>query len=410
MKKLRDIVICICLIYLCTFSVNLRPYAAEKTLGTLKKELASLEKQLEENQNAQALTEEQIAQTEQNIETIKNEITSLNTEIKDLGEEINKLNDDIEKKEEEIKKLINFVQVSNGESTYMEYIFGAKDFTDFIYRVAVSEQVVDYNDKLIEEYNQLIETNKKKTAELQKKQEEAMQKQQQLELERVKLGQKMSDLGEGEQDLASQIKTAKASIQKLENDGCRDNETASACFQRKNPPSSGGGGIISDTGFIRPITHGTITSEYNSGRPHPTLGGVRFHNGIDIGVSGGTPVYPTANGRVGAIVRRASCGGNQVFIYHNINGKTYTSGYLHLRSINVSVGQQVTTNTMIATSGGDPSVEWWDGCSTGAHLHFSLANGLYYSDYYDYDTYLAHTFNPRNKVNFPSTGGDFSGR
>ena len=99
-----------------------------------------------------------------------------------------------------------------------------------------------------------------------------------------------------------------------------------------------------------------------------------------------------------------------VYIHHRINGKNYTSVYMHLRNIYVSPGQSVTANTQIATMGGDPSIEYWDGCSTGQHLHFTLANGLYFKEYSSYDTFQSKTFDPRNKVNFPAVNGWFSGR
>ena len=325
------------------------------------------------------------------------------------------MNKDIEKKGQEIKSIVNFVQVANGESAYMEYIFGAKSFTDFIYRMAVSEQMANYNDKLIDEYNKMIAKNTKKQEELRQKQSILATKQQALEAENAKLGDKLADLGEGQQDLAAQIKTSKEAIASFDK-RCKDSETPSSCYVRLNPPVSNNGGsqggnIVTGGPFLRPLNSGTVTSEYNSGRPHPTLGGVRFHTGIDISASGSSvPVYASASGRVGAIVKRASCGGNQIYIYHNIGGKTYTSGYMHLRNINVSVGQTVTANTVIATMGGNPSIEYWDKCSTGQHLHFLLATGLYYTEYSNYNTFLAHTFNPRNMISFPRTGGSFVGR
>lgn len=389
--------------------------AKEKTLGEYKKDLAQLEENLRKNQSETTLTKDQINEINRNIEAIKAEIEQSNKDIENLFAEIEKLNKDIEKKSKEIKSIVNFVQVANGESAYMEYIFGAKSFTDFIYRLAVSEQMASYNDKLIDEYNEMISKNMKKQEELKQKQAVLETKQQALEVENAKLGQKLSDLGEGQQDLAAQIKTSKEAIAGFDK-RCKDSETPSACYTRLNPPVSNGGGstggnIVTSGPFIRPLTSGTVTSEYNSGRPHPTLGGVRFHTGIDISASGSSvPVYPSASGRVGAIIRKASCGGNQIYIYHNIGGKTYTSGYMHLRSINVSVGQTVNTNTVIATMGGNPSIEYWDKCSTGQHLHFLLATGLYYTEYSDYNTFLAHTFNPRNMISFPATGKSFAGR
>ena len=53
----------------------------------------------------------------------------------------------------------------DGESAYLEYTFGARDFTDFIYRTAVAEQLTKYNETLIDEFNKSIEESKQKQEE-----------------------------------------------------------------------------------------------------------------------------------------------------------------------------------------------------------------------------------------------------
>lgn len=390
----------------------LMPFGIDaKTLGQLKKELQDLEASMNQNQSETKLTQEQIDAANQNITNIKAEIETANNEIQTLIGEIEKLNEEIQKKNEEIKSIINFVQVSNGESAYMEYIFGAKDFTDFIYRVAISEQMVNYNDKLIADYNAMVKKNNEKKESLSQKQISLGQKQQELEKQMAVLGQKLDSLQEGKLDLASQIKAQKEAINGLK--GCRDSEDASACAARLAAAAGGsnsGGGIVTSGAFIRPITAGSVSSEYGN-RFHPTEGVWRLHTGIDLTASGSAvPIYPGAGGRVAAITRRSSCGGNVVYIHHNINGKSYTSVYMHLRTINVSVGQTVSVNTQIATMGGNPAIEYWDRCSTGQHVHYTLATGLYFIDYSSYSSFEAHTFNPRQMVSFPGKGVYFSGR
>lgn len=372
-----------------------------KTLGELKKELANLEASVKANQADKQMTQEQMSITKQNVATIQGEIEQASKDIDLLIGEIDNLNKDIEKKDQEMKSIVNFVQVSSGESAYLEYIFGAKSFTDFIYRMAISEQMVNYNDKLIKEYNEMIRKNNEKQKSLNQKKIGLGKKQQELELESSKLGQKIEVLEEGRLDLASQIKAQKEAIESLK--GCRDDEDSVACNARLISEGS-------SSSFIRPLTSGTVSSEYGY-RFHPTQGVWRLHTGIDLAASGASvPVYAAASGRVAAITRKSSCGGNVVYLHHTIGGKNYTSVYMHLRSINVSVGQNVTPSTVIATMGGNPAIEYWDKCSTGQHLHFTLANGFYFIEYSTYSAFEAHTFNPRNMVRFPGTWGSFSGR
>ena len=143
--------------------------AKAQTLGQLKDELKQKENEYNQNKINQALTEQEISAVNASIESIKKQISQTYIDIDNLTIEIEKLNTQIAEKEQEVKDIINFVQVSNGESAYLEYMFGAADFTDFIYRVAVSEQLTAYNEKLIDEYNSMIETNKQKQKEIEEK-------------------------------------------------------------------------------------------------------------------------------------------------------------------------------------------------------------------------------------------------
>lgn len=43
------------------------------------------------------------------------------------------------------------MQISEGDNVYLEYIFEATSFTDFIYRSAIVEQLTKYNDELIDD-------------------------------------------------------------------------------------------------------------------------------------------------------------------------------------------------------------------------------------------------------------------
>ena len=100
------------------------------------------------------------------------------------------------------------------------------------------------------------------------------------------------------------------------------------------------------------------------------------------------------------LINRASCGGNTVYIQHIINGKYYTTQYTHLLSYSVKVGQVVTKFTQIGQVGGGAQTKKYDRCTTGAHLHFGIANGHYLGSgangYTSYNTYLSKSVNPLN--------------
>lgn len=91
----------------------------------------------------------------------------------------------------------------------------------------------------------------------------------------------------------------------------------------------------------------------------------RNHNGIDLSVPTGTPIYAAADGRV--VIRKNNPDGYGYYlsIQHD---KGYYTVYGHLSKWLVSDGQTVRAGQEIAKSGNT-------GRSTGAHLHFEVLKG-----------------------------------
>lgn len=364
--------------------------AQAKTLRDLKNELKAIEDKYNANAAQQQLTKEQMAQVQKNIENIKAEMNQINIDVEKLTNEIAELEVNIKKKDKEIKELISFVQISNGESAYLEYVFGAKSFTDFIYRMSISEQLANYNDELIDSFNKMIKDNENKKVELKNKKETLTVKQNELNTELAKLGEQLSSLADTSISIKDQIKAQKEIIQTYVDLDCGLDEDISTC---------GRGLLPSNTAFYRPLKQGHVTSEWGN---RPLFSG--FHEGIDMTVRPNTnvPVYSTGNGVVASVIHRSNCGGNMVLIHHTVGGKAYTSMYAHLRSIHVSRGQYVTTQTQIGIMGGHDDTQSYDQCTFGAHLHFTISTGLYGVDYGAWSTLISRSINPRSMVNFPS--------
>lgn len=383
MKKVFNLLCCIALIF--TFITP--PKIKAQTLGDLKKELEQQQAELTKNQEEKTLTQSQINATESEIKTVENQIAQTYKDIDTLNAEIDDLNQKIVDTEKQVKDIINFTQVSNGESAYLEYAFGAKDFTDFIYRVAIAEQLSAYNEKLIDDYNNMIKKNEEKQKELTNKQGDLAKQQKSLKEKKESLGEKLEDLESVGMEQSEAIEESKETIKMYEEKGCKDSENISTCGKSLLPAG---------TAFYRPTEHGKITSEWG----YRSLLGKSWHEGIDVGVSVGTTVYSVANGMV-AMILRINCGGNIVVVHHNINGRTFTSVYAHLSSVSVSKGQTVTRNTVVGYSGG--SAGGYDQCTTGPHLHLTIATGLYGIDYYDWlnELNVKYSINPRSVINFP---------
>lgn len=375
--------------------------ANAETLGNLKAKLAK-EKSAQASANAKKnQTKNEISSDKNSIYQKQNEISSNRAKIEEAKKQIQELNEEIEDTKAKIKKAMLQEELSDGDNAYLEYIFGATSISDFIIRLSISTQLADYNKGLIDGYKDKIEEDEELQAELAQREKDLNEQIAALEAEIEELGNDLTTYTEEAASHAEEVAALEERIKYYTQLGCKDNQEISACL---NPSS-----VISSSGFMRPIGHGTITSEYGW-RYHPTLHYSRLHAGIDIGVAEGTPVYPIANGKVTVIFYRSSCGGNQVFVTHNVNGAKYTSVYMHLYSINTSVGSTVTTNTVIAYSGGG-STRAYDACTSGAHLHLGIATGWYCDDssicYTSYGGWTSHSQNPRNYVNLPSLGSSF---
>ena len=112
--------------------------------------------------------------------------------------------------------------------------------------------------------------------------------------------------------------------------------------------------------ILWPVKSGRITSKFGN-RNHPVLKSVKFHRGVDIAVSLGTPVYAGIRGIVTFAGKRGNYG-NLVEIKGSDGIKVR---YAHLSKINVVAGQRVSDGEKVAETGNT-------GMSTGPHLHYEI--------------------------------------
>jgi murein DD-endopeptidase MepM/ murein hydrolase activator NlpD len=309
------------------------------------------------------------------------------------------LDSEIEKKRSEIQSLMQLMQLTDADNGYLEYIFGAKDMTDFVHRVTMIEELANYNDQKIEELNKMIEQSKSLQLELKRKQITLTEQINLLNGKIQKYNSELNSLSDLIVDVAGEIKTLRDSIAYYRSKGCKDNQDLDVCL-RNNLPY--------DTAFWRPILYGAVTSEYGW-RIHPTYNTYKMHYGIDLNsrnlATGGaenTNILASASGKVAVINNKNnnSCGGNYIIIHHNIKGVEYSTLYMHLKKINVKLGDIVSKDTVVALMGGNPYAEPgytpWDKCSTGKHLHFAMSRGLNLT----ISNTDKNSFNPRTLVNF----------
>ena len=385
------------------FSIYILFYTKQteaKTLQDLYNQLAKLQAEYNTNKSNRALTESQITKLNNEINNISVSIEKTRKEISQAEIDITNSKKKIEDKKIETDGMIQFLQVSNGGNIYLEYLFDAENYTDFIYRYEVVKQLTNYNSDLIDELETLI-------LDLQKKEKDLAAKNVKLESDRKELTNKVSNLTnnlasykEEGVDIEKDIEDMKKQIKIYEDMGCSKTQDLNSCT-----------GQVNAYGWKYPLIRGCVTSEYTGYNVRTDWSGGGGHFGIDLDCVGeGTKVYAAAAGVVKRVTRY-SCGGNAVYISHRVNGKNYTSVYMHLLSVSgdIKVGKVVTDNTIVGYVGGystSISHGGYDYCTTGAHLHFGIAEG---DSAFNFNPY---SINPREIFAFPklvySGGGYFS--
>ena len=346
-----------------------------ETLGDLRKEYQSLlDEQAEYNRKSEQAKKE-IKEKEAAITKAQSDLSEAEEEQEETEQAIVASNEKIEELKGEAEKVLQYMQQVQNQYVYMEYVTGATSMTELITRIEAVKQVSDYIQDTLDNLESEIKKNEDLVAELKKIQKELEKKIEDYQAAILKLHDNAEEYNEFALSLDDQVQVAKEKYE-ANRDMCKaaigktdDSVKLSDCSKM---PINGG--------WLKPLKSGVVTSPQGY-RTHPVTGQpYKFHDGIDIGVSEGTPVYAAAAGQVAARISKSSCGGNKLYINVIVDGKEYTTYYYHLLRFNVNVGDIVTTDTIIGYSGGystSKSHGGYDSCTTGGHLHFGVQNGFY---------------------------------
>lgn len=376
MKKISSIIL---LILLAVFIIPVNTNA--KTLKQLEEEVNKFTADLESKNNQIAANDAEVAEIKKKMADYENQISSIKSETEVLEQEIEESNNEIAEKSEQSKSLFQYLQVSEGENAYVEYIFGATDVTDMVYRMAIVEQLTEYNEQVMDDLTKLIEDNNKRKEELATKNSELEKLTDELEAEQSKINAETAAIKDAMPSVEKQKEEAEKQLAYYKKLGCGENEDITSCEMRVN-----GNSVPSASGFYRPMISGYVTQNWmNAG-----------HLGIDLSNTNKTiEIYPVASGVVfakyydtyGALVLK---------IRHNVNGRYIYSTYAHLSAWYVNVGDVVTPDTVIGRMGNT-------GYSFGAHLHLELTTCDWHAGGgCTWATYQKSTINPRQYIGFPS--------
>ena len=333
----------------------------------------------EEAAEATAVYEERQAALDETIYRIgENE-----TKLAEVTEELNSKHGVLENRVRDI--------YINGQISYLDVLFGAQDFGDFLTRMDLLKRVMIRDAELVSEVlqyrNEIVEVGKQLEADRRIQEELAVKAEaaKDIQLEKVAKQQALIDLMQNDKEVYDRqydemMASSKEVGRLIQESKYRAQAEAEAQrrqaemeAQRQAAAEAGnitiidGGGEdyvmpAGGGGMIWPLS-GPITSEFGW-RTHPIFGNARFHSGLDIGGDYGLPIHAAQSG---VVIEAGWIGGygNTVMIEH---GGGIVTLYGHNESLAVSVGQSVNQGDVIAYCGST-------GNSTGPHCHFEVRLG-----------------------------------
>ncbi|MEH7223274.1 NlpC/P60 family protein [Bacillus sp. JJ1566] len=267
------------------------PYVIQTSADTL----SSLQSNLSETQTALKELNAQIAKVDQAIEENRKMIAQTEDEIKKSEEQVHTLQAEIDQLEEEIearneilKERARMMQESGGTISYLDVIFGAQSFADFINRVSAVSTIMQADQKIIDDQAKAIDLVKEKqdtiqetlTA-LQSKKEELVAMQGQIEDQKAQNDALKAALQSKEQKTLADIEDLRASM--LAATPAVSNTSATATSTTTSTAS------VAAVPTATPKVSGSISTVINAGYKY-------IGNSVYV-FGGGRSSYDIANGR-----------------------------------------------------------------------------------------------------------------
>lgn len=317
---------------------NIRRLRGEK--GELAFELKTLDKEL-------LVAGEELEGVKKSLETEKEEHERLARELEEKTEDLEKKRGQLAERSVEIYK--------QGDLSYLDLVFGAEDFSDFIDRVFFLQIIYENDQRLITSVkDQIAEVNLKKVEVNQKIIViEEMREEVELRIEEINVHL------EAKKNAMKQIRNDEALYNKQVKEIEAESKRIQAELRRLAQSGSGYKGKPWTGNFLKPL-NGPITSGFGW-RKHPIFKVKKMHAGVDIDGVTGDPIKAGGDGKVIYADWRGGYG-KCVMIDH---GKGIVTLYAHLSKILVKKGQIVSAGTKIGKVGST-------GYSTGSHLHFEV--------------------------------------
>nr|WP_297174729.1 M23 family metallopeptidase [uncultured Agathobaculum sp.] len=329
----------------------------EQERAAVQQTIAELTKQADDVQATRDALQREIELTRQEIETVEQYIERLQEQIDIKTNELAAAEEALTEKEDEFAQTVR-TTYEQGEISYLEVLLNASSFSDLLSRMEIITSLMDYNQKVVEEYTAAKNDIEQKRDDLQGTQDEQRDYQENLNY-------KVADLAASEAEQAAlqeSIEAYKAESEAEYDRLAAEMQDVSRQIAAMSAQSAAGGSVpMGDGTLIWPTPSCTTVNSVYGWRLHPIYGTMKFHAGEDIPASYGAEILAAASGTV-VTAGWVSGYGNYTVIDH---GGGLMTAYGHQSSFAVSVGEVVTQGQVIGYVGST-------GNSTGPHLHFEV--------------------------------------
>ena len=178
-------------------------------LETLQEEMVELEDEIERTNEAIELNETTITETTEAIEASKAEVKALEEDIADLEA-------DIEKRRDILKDRMVALQKNGGTVSYIEVIFGADSFLDFIERVTMINKITESDQKLLDQISDAQAEVKAKKSDVEAKLTSLEETMEELELMQAQLEDQKAQHQDNIDTLTAQQEKSEQLVRDLE--------------------------------------------------------------------------------------------------------------------------------------------------------------------------------------------------
>ena len=352
--------------------------------SNIQNQLSETKKKLDETKSQQTDALSELQQLDAQLNTVQSELDVITNDLTETTKRLNVSQEELKQaivdRDNQYDNLKNRIRTmyENGNTGYLEVLFEADGFGDFLKRVEYVNTLMEYDNDLLDNYekNETIIATNVKTITEDKRSLEDLEAQQQAKKDT--LNESIAEKNRLVAQLNSDVDTYEQQIKDLE----KQDSEVQKLIQQAQSSSSSSSSYSSSAGKVYSAPSGQFMypvpaySGYkpNSGygyRSSPISGRSEFHTGLDLKATLNTDVVAAASGTVIYAGNRGGYG-KCVIIDH---GNGYSTLYAHNNALLVSVGQSVQKGQVISKAG-------TTGYSTGVHLHFEIRiNGQHTNPY-----------------------------